>query len=249
MTSSEMPSPHDVARERVRRLLEFLKEFQKRIHPPKRNIEEYEWSLSFDRLPRHPAITIGQVVESVDQDEAGVVDGLILQVRKPSETPCPPPPAAFRDWLLPGWNDIKKNAEFLLTRNVLIGNETRTIRFEDDAGRIQTRNEWLTRRQAWIVAETPVRQVGECYDWFYELYGRTQRESEKYQLMIGDGLLRSADVVGEILHPVLLQRLNIKFDDKVPQFRLIETDDPPELAMTLMSDIKTKEGPLANSIQ
>ncbi len=240
----------DVAREKVRRLLEFLKEFQKRNHPPVRSIDEYEWTLSFDELPRHPAVTVGQISEITGEDNAGAIDGLILRVRRPDQKASPRPPAAIHDWLLPGWNDIESNAEFLPTKNVTIGNDTRTIRFEDDVNRVQARSEWLARRSEWIVAETPVREVGKCYEWLYELRGRLQKESEKYQLLIGDGLVRVADVVGRILHPVLLQRLELQFHPEVPEFCLVETDDPPELAMTLFSDLTSKDGTLlANSDQ
>ncbi len=241
---------HNIARGKVRRLLEFLKRFQTLKKPPVRNIDEYSWKLFLERLPRHPAITVGQLAAVGANDEVGVVDGLILRVRRPQPTLCPAPPADLREWILAGWNKLEGEPEFLETRNVVFGEETRTIRFGDDSRRVQSRDEWITRRKAWVVAETPTRQVEHVYQRLYALHGEVERESENVQLVLGDGLIRATDVVGQINHPVLLQRLELQFDPKEPEFRLVETDDPPELAMAVISAIPSQDGQhLANAKQ
>lgn len=239
--------------DKVRRILEFLKQFQTLKKPPIRNIDEYSWKLFFSRLPRHPAITVGQLTAVGSENEVGTVEGLILRVRRPRQTLCPSPPDELVDWILSGWSKIENEAEFVATRNITVegdGEEkTQTIRFEDDPKRLLIRDEWLTRRQAWVVAETPARQVENVYQRLYTLHGELERESENVQLMLGDGLIRAADVVGRINHPVLLQRLELQFDPSEPEFRLVETDDPPELAMAVVSGIQSKDGQLLANVR
>ena len=65
----------------------------------------------------------------------------------------------------------------------------------------------------------------EVFQRLYALFGRIDRESEKVELMIGNGTLRS----GAIAHPVLLQRVELVFDPSVPAFHVLDADRGPEL--------------------
>jgi len=68
--------------------------------------------------------------------------------------------------------------------------------------------------------------------------------------MLGDGILSAEDLAGRIEHPVLTQRLELHFNPSVPEFQIVETDDPPELAMgVIASVVDSNNEPLANSRQ
>jgi len=67
------------------------------------------------------------------------------------------------------------------------------------------------------------------FERLYELKGRIDLESERLELMLGDGRLRWQGPEGEVDHPVLLQRVELEFDAEVPEIRLLDTDRAPEL--------------------
>jgi hypothetical protein len=135
--------PNEIARTRTRQLLQFLREFQRLKKPPIRSVAEYSWHLALSRLPRHPFVTVGQVVETDSRADAGAVDGVILRIRRPPQTPCPQPPSEPRDWLLPGWQKIEGGAKFLTSRNELANGAAQTVRFEADEERVRSRQEWM----------------------------------------------------------------------------------------------------------
>ena len=173
---------NEIARARFRQVLLFLREFQRLRKPPVRNIAEYSWHLALDRLPRHPSVTIGQLVETDSRDGSGAIDGLILRVRRPPQTSCPAPPSELRDWVLSGWQQIDGRPSFLDARNIVTDDVTRTIRFDADERRVRVWQEWTAKREVWVMAETPARQVESLYQRLYSLHGQLERESENVQL-------------------------------------------------------------------
>ena len=67
------------------------------------------------------------------------------------------------------------------------------------------------------------------FEVLYQLYNRIQMESERVELMLGDGQLRWQRGPERIDHPVLLQRVQLEFDPKVPEIRVVDADRAPEL--------------------
>jgi hypothetical protein len=229
-----MPSKYDEARLKIRQVLRFLKDFQQLRTPPKRNIDEYDWRLFLDDLPNHSSVKLGGFQQARPGNPGGVTDGVVLRIRRPLETPCPVPPTILEDWLIPGWDGVESEVRFTESRNRPSDNGTITERFEASADRVRVRNEWLRRRDDWVQAERPVRDAAGIYQRLYQLWGQMQRESERVQLLLGEGMLRIADTAGVIDHPILLQRVELRFDPREPEFSVVETDDPPELAMSLL---------------
>ena len=80
----------------------------------------------------------------------------------------------------------------------------------------------------WAVAERPARHAMRIFESFYDLKGRIDRESQKVELVLGDGRLRWEYARGQIDHPILLQRVDLIFDPDVPEFRVVDTDREPE---------------------
>jgi hypothetical protein len=71
------------------------------------------------------------------------------------------------------------------------------------------------------------------FESLYALYGRIDREAERVELVLGDGILSWRRADGGIYHPILLQRLQLQFDASVPEFTLSEADQPVELYSAL----------------
>src|SRR5216683_3188289 len=80
------------------------------------------------------------------------------------------------------------------------------------------------------------------FETFYALYGRIDREAERVELILGDGILSWRRTEGGIFHPILLQRLQLQFDASVPEFTLSEADHPVELYSALFQSISDVDG-------
>ena len=77
----------------------------------------------------------------------------------------------------------------------------------------------------------------EVFERLYVLLGRIERESERVELMLGDGRLRRMTTAGQVDHPVLLQRVELAFDPGPLEFRVVDADRAPELyGAVLQSD-------------
>jgi hypothetical protein len=88
--------------------------------------------------------------------------------------------------------------------------------------------------ERWAEEERPARSAMKIFEKFYELYGDIGRESERIELMLGNGCLRWLISEGIINHPILLQRVELEFDLNVPEFRVVDSDGPPEFYTRLL---------------
>src|SRR5215468_8331851 len=80
------------------------------------------------------------------------------------------------------------------------------------------------------------------FETFYSLYGRIDREAERIELVLGDGILSWQRAEGGIFHPILLQRLQLQFDATIPEFTLSEAEYPVELYSALFQSMADVDG-------
>jgi very-short-patch-repair endonuclease len=80
------------------------------------------------------------------------------------------------------------------------------------------------------------------FEDFYELYGRVEREAERVEIVLGDGILGWRRQEGTVRHPVLLQRLQLSFSPSVPEFTLTEAEHPVELYSALFQSMPDVDG-------
>jgi hypothetical protein len=110
--------------------------------------------------------------------------------------------------------------------------------FKDDPQRLQLFDHWVQQRNRWLETERPARNVQRLYDRLNELRARLERESERLELMLGDGILTWPMSNGlPVHHPILLLRVQLQFNPQIPEFTLKETEHPPELYTTLFQVI------------
>lgn len=76
--------------------------------------------------------------------------------------------------------------------------------------------------------------VTKLFDALMELRGNIERESEKVELVVGDGILSWEAKDGPIDHPILLQKLQLEFDADAAEIVLRETDRESELCTTVL---------------
>jgi very-short-patch-repair endonuclease len=217
-------------RERLGKLFEFLKAYVDLRNPPVRDISEQFRKLWLKDLFSHPSIELFRDAERAEDNEGG--GEVLLTIKRPTMTSCPLPPAKLAEWLRPGWKEFTGEVRVLETRNIVDeGNSTQIQRFQDDPSLANQFRAWRAKREEWVENERPARRVMTVFEDVYEWFGALQRDGNKIELLIGDGLLRCRDKTGNFAHPVLLQKLELEFDPEAPQptfsFRLRES--PPEL--------------------
>src|SRR5882757_1593109 len=244
------PEKLRVAREKLTRVFRYLEALNQHRNPAKRQIREQLWSLWLHDLPDHPSIKRGASKsasaknKSADSqnDDAGA-GGFVLKVQRPSLTSPPEPPAAIATWLESGWEDPSNEPSVTVSRNEPDQRgETRTADFADDPSRLAALQRWKVAREEWAKTEKPARAAMRIFETLYSLYGRIDREAERVELVLGDGILSWCRPEGSIYHPILLQRLQLQFNAAVPEFTLSEADHPVELYSALFQSMTDVDG-------
>jgi very-short-patch-repair endonuclease len=228
-------------RHKVRQLYLFLKEANQLRFPPVRNLSQHPRVIRLADAPDHPCV---QIHRPRPGENAQAVDDCLLRIGRPASMPCPPPPFNVSQWLLPDWDDPTKAAYFAASRNVT-GAESAplTIRFDADAQRVADFEAWSAQREEWAVTELAARQALGFFELFYEIHSAIERDGEQLELVAGDGRLKwravsSIDGSVPIDHPVLLKRVELRFDASAAEFSIHETDRATELYSALFVDLQ-----------
>ena len=85
--------------------------------------------------------------------------------------------------------------------------------------------------------------AGDLFSKLFDLYGRLERDTDGYELVLTDGLL-SWQTNFEIYHPVLSTTLTLRFDASVPEFIISETGSGTDFNYSLFSNVEGIDGTL-----
>jgi very-short-patch-repair endonuclease len=239
-----------VVREKLTRVFQYLEAVNQHRNPAKRRIDEQLWSFRLRDLPEHPSIERGTAKTSSSKTKNGNRQGAdesnaayVLKVRRPRLTRAPEPPAEIAAWLEEGWEDPFHSVAVDLTQERFGGpTEPAGVKFSDDSTRVASLERWKLLRDEWLKTEKPARAAMKLFEALYSLYGRIDREGERVELVVGDGILSWQRAEGSIYHPILLQRLQLQFDASVPEFTLSEADHPVELYSALFQSMNDVDG-------
>ena len=239
-----------IARDKLTRVFRYLEALNEHRNPPKRQIREQLWNLWLHDLPEHPSIKRGAAKSR--PSKAAAADGqsaeggnvtFVLKVQRPTLTAPSAPPGEIAEWLETGWDDPANDASIQETRNESEENaEPRMARFADNPARPTMLQRWKSVRDDWVSKEQPARASMKIFETLYALYGRIDREAERVELVLGDGILSWYRPEGGIYHPILLQRLQLQFNASVPEFTLSEADHPVELYSALFQSMTDVDG-------
>src|SRR5713226_7306567 len=239
-----------VARDKLTRVFRYLEALNQHRNPAKRQIHEQPWSFRLRDLPDHPSIRRGAGKAGSSKMETGKSQGTedgganyVLKVQRPRLNRAPEAPEEIAAWLDDGWDD-PSNA--LTLKQTLEESENRaepkTVKFTDDPSRATILERWQLLRNEWLKTEKPARAAMKLFESFYALYGRVDREAERVEFVLGDGILSWRRAEGGIYHPILLQRLQLQFDASVPEFTLSEADHPVDLYSALFQTMNDVDG-------
>jgi len=232
-----MPEPANspALRQKILKLFEFLKAYIDLKYPPVRNIKDQPGVLWLEDFPAHSSIELNR--EDGTREHGDEDSGVVLRLSRPLITECPRPPIELHEWLQPGWRDVNGNVQIHPSRNKIGENGRTSIEaFSDDPGRSLLLDRWRQMRAQWVVNERPAREALRFFQSVYEWYGAIEREGERIELLVGDGVVRCSDANGEFHHPVLLQKLELEFypEKQRPQFVFRKREQPPELYLEFL---------------
>src|SRR5882762_9170500 len=237
-----------IARDKLTRVFRYLEALNQHRNPAKRQLREQPWSLRLRDLPEHASIQLGgakslKTKNGNAQDSELGGSNYVLKVQRPRLTRPPEPPEEIAAWLEDGWDDP---SSAFAVRPALEESEISAaptiVSFTDDAARTASLERWKLLRDEWVKTEKPARAAMKIFESLYALYGRIDREAERVELVLGDGILSWRRADGGIYHPILLQRLQLQFDASVPEFTLSEADHPVELYSALFQSMSDVDG-------
>lgn len=231
----------EAIKNKVRQLYQFLKEAnQLRMRPVRRLVDQPK-VIHLSDLPDHLAV---QLIRPVRVAGAQEVPDTLLRVKRPPLTRCPPPPVSISEWIQSGWDDPNHDAVLVeaLNRADPLGVAV-TDRFTDIPSRVTDHQAWADCRNAWVGPELLAREAMGVFEVFYGLHSAMEKDGEGLELMVADGRLlwqAESDVEGAVTidHPVLLKRVELRFDPQIPEFTVHETDREPEIYGSLLLDLK-----------
>jgi hypothetical protein len=236
-----------IARDKLTRVFRYLEALNQHRNPAKRQLREQPWSLWMRDLPEHASIQRGgtkslKIKDGNGEDSELGGSNYVLKVRRPRLTRAPEPPEEIAASLEDGWDDPWSAFAVKELEESEISAAPTIVSFSDDAARTASFERWKLLRDEWVKTEKPARAAMKIFESLYALYGRIDREAERVELVLGDGILSWRRADGGIYHPILLQRLQLQFDASVPEFTLSEADHPVELYSALFQSMSDVDG-------
>ena len=185
-----------VSREKLTRVFRYLEALNQHRNPAKRQLREQLWSLRLCDLPEHSSIQRGEVkaasakAKKANDEATSNGASYVLKVQRPRLTRPPEPPEEIAAWLASGWDDPSSELAIEeLRREPEEAAGGVVARFEDEQGRVASFERWKAQRGEWAQKEKPARAAMKLFETLYALYGRIDREGERVELILGDGIL------------------------------------------------------------
>ena len=248
------------AKSRVTQIFQFLRAFYSLKTKTILQISDQPWTQWIRDIPSHecvwvasdsdlqiartlPASNDGDANEEDDQAEEINYD-LLLSIRRPVLRQAPEPPDVLNSWLEDGWDNPANLASYIMEKQDsadLLSEQVEdleSIFFDDDTDRVSAWAEWIEIRGLWAKTEIPARNVNRIYERVFALHRELEREPESLELILGDGFLVSKNTRGEdVEHPILLQKVELRFDPLISQFDVTQADSSPELYDALLQSV------------
>ncbi len=228
------------ARNQIKRVFQYLKELNHIKTPPVVNSERYEWLFWLDTLPLYFSILRGKGFTNLkllgvsnDLNQQGSDGDFIIKVRRPNESECPEPSVILKNWLKAGYARVEADPSTFVQKTLDVKGGKKE-NFEDVAERVHAFEDWLNLKRQWEISEKKVLDALGAFEDLFDLYGKIQRESEKYQIYAADGILVTQKDGHVVRHPIFLQRIALDFNASVPEFVLRDSEDPPEIYSSLL---------------
>lgn len=209
------------------------------------DIQQYNWKLFFDDIPKdYDNIKVSYKDRVKDNDEE--VDDYryeLLSVKKPPFEKCPEPPKEVIKWLLPDWDDflqeptIKKSEK---SQSILGSNaqEDQNIeKFEDNKRRLLAYESWLAKRKSWQEKQRKIQITRDFFNKLYKIHVDLNDETETKELVVANGFITCTDNKG-INHPILSKKVYTDFNSKDNVITIYDSNSESELYVSVLTSLQ-----------
>ena len=203
------------AHSRVHTLFTYLQELHRVRTPAISNVSQYQWHLPISEIPSGPTVRLGSQLTGTADEKMN----FLIEVARPEEVSCPEPTKTLTQKLARGWEEPHKRARLKRAQGKPHSPQL-----------LRSFATWNEKREAWAAKQAPAA----LFSQLFEIWSLFERESEKYQLYLGDGILSARHPDGAVNHPLLLQRIELRFNAKIPAFTISESTGAAEIYAPLL---------------
>jgi hypothetical protein len=217
---------------RIRQLFLYLQALVQQKYPAVRQISEQPFFMHLSALPNH---------EAVIYTPEGDYGAPLLEVRRPRLIPCPKPNAEFISWLNAGWETASRDASSYEKKPTSSKDENGDEIYEEftsDVERVRLFEEWKLKRATWAEERLRAEAAQRIFELLYEQLAYLEKEGGQIELAVADGFLNWRVPSGGIAHPLISKRVELIFDERLPAFRVVDTNKPTELYNALLLAIE-----------
>lgn len=224
-------------RRNLKQLFSYIRALTEQRYGLVQRWDEYSFNLPMYAVPEHEMIDKPSFNENPDEPPTD----LILSVGKTDVPECPELPRSLIGWIERGWDDPTKKAVPISKHEYPSPQDpaaTKTELFADSQLRVSDLETWRAERAEWLREALPAYNARRIYDRLYELHSELEREKDRLELMIGDGIFETELEDGtKVCHPVVIERVSLVFNANVPCFTVSDSDANPILYSKLLRAI------------
>jgi very-short-patch-repair endonuclease len=190
-------------------IFEYLLAIKNMTSPPMRNFRGYEFYQYLEQLPQGEGCYL--LGEGNDTDAW-------LEVHKQQISPPPRPAKLLEAWIKNGFRDetvlpeVHEEKKLTPPQTDYSEEFTQTEKFTDDNQRARLFDDWLEIWKGWAQETKRKKEIQEFYGFLFALVQRIEREGETIEFGFGHGLLSWKHPQGNVVHPILITRVELTFD-------------------------------------
>ncbi len=227
----------DNQRYNLKQLFSYIRALTEQRYGLVQRWDDYSFNLPLYAVPEHELTDKPSFRESPDEPPTD----LILSVGKAEIPPCPEMPRSLIGWIERGWDNPTQKLAPVDKHEYPSPDDpeaTKTELFADVSLRVSDLETWRAQREEWVKEAMPAYNVRRVYDRLYELHSELEREKDRLELMIGDGIFETVLEDGtKVCHPVVIERVTLVFNANVPCFTISDSDANPVLYSKLLRSI------------
>lgn len=212
-------------KEKLSLLFEYIKQFSQLKTKIVKDVSKQPWHLFLKDLPLDDEFV---KLSYADEDNYAP----LLEIYKPEFSNCPSPSHEISVWLDCDWRNFKEN---IVLKETWMGKTREAIL--DDWKFLSVYDSWYNLREEWVEEQKHIEKVRNLFLELYRLKATLDRDSETYELMVGDGIISDTEN-SDISHPVLLRKINIDFDAEKNKISFSDSDSESEIYGMLLNEMQ-----------
>ena len=225
------------SREKTSNLFKYIRELYAQRNQVVTDIKNQEWYKFINDIPIDDDNIILNFFDRTEllQDDFSPT---ILSITKPEFEKVPSLPTTLEKWIEGDWTRFDKDIKVKESITSIRDEEKVEIFFTDDQQRIKDLKQWQELRNIWCSRQKNIEIIRNLFNEVYKEYIDLERNSESFELMLGQGILEcKTNNDSRVFHPVLLKRVSIKFESKYNKIIIQDNDSIPEIYTFLFQDI------------